>query len=680
MGLRCSERAWDRVILSPVPDLSFEVSRRALFGLWVAPLCGTGPGPARNVILYGSEEPLPEAIRVHAGPVTAEFEPGIAMLRYLRYGDSEILRAVYAAVRDKVWGTVPPRVTNVVTEQRADSFRITFDVECKQDDIDFRWTGTITGDPAGTVRFDFAGRAESTFQKNRLGFAVLHPIKECAGRVARIETADGGWQEGRFPDAISPHQPFLNLRAISHGVAPGVWAEVRMEGDIFEMEDHRNWTDHNYKTYCTPLARPYPVEVRQGQEIRQSVTVKLTGAARPTRASRSGEVTIGEGDGAIVSVPAVGVGMAAFAPRLTDAEAGRLRAAGLRHLRVDLPLYEASWRERWARAAAESAAMGAGIEAAVHVSGNAEQELREFAAARGGARVVRWLLFHKDEASTRERWIGVARKHLTGAPLGAGTDQFFTELNRERPPVSAIDFTCYSINPQVHAFDNRSLVENLEAQAETVRSCRKFAGGKPIAVTPVTFRMRFNPQAKGSPEKTAPGRLPARVDPRQMSLFGAAWTVGSLKHLAEAGAASITYYETHGWGGLMETAQGSAEPGLFRSTPGMVFPLYHVLADFCEAPPAAKVRPTTTSDPLRACALLIEWGRRRRLLAANLTPTEQVIAIDGGLAGPRARLRVIDEHSSGAEDIRRTFAPAGPQRGSYRIGLGAYAVALLESA
>ena len=36
-----------------------------------------------------------------------------------------------------------------------------------------------------------------------------------------------------------------------------------------------------------------------------------------------------------------------------------------------------------------------------------------------------------------------------------------------------------------------------------------------------------------------------------MSLFAAAWTVGSLAGLAEAGVASITYYETVGWRGIM---------------------------------------------------------------------------------------------------------------------------------
>ena len=79
-----------------------------------------------------------------------------------------------------------------------------------------------------------------------------------------------------------------------------------------------------------------------------------------------------------------------------------------------------------------------------------------------------------------------------------GTNNYFTELNRERPPKNAGDGTCYSINPQVHAFDNATLVENLEAQASTVHTARSFAGDRWIAVTPVTLRPRFIP-ANGAP-------------------------------------------------------------------------------------------------------------------------------------------------------------------------------------
>ena len=45
--------------------------------------------------------------------------------------------------------------------------------------------------------------------------------------------------------------------------------------------------------------------------------------------------------------------------------------------------------------------------------------------------------------------------------------------------------------------------------------------------------------------------MPPQIEYRQMSLAGAAWTVGSLKYLLESGVASLTYYETVGERGFM---------------------------------------------------------------------------------------------------------------------------------
>ncbi len=652
-----------------------EFSRRQILALLVVPARAADTLP-RNVMLYGREDALPNAIALKAGPVTALFEPELGFLRYVRYGEAEILRGLYCAVRDKVWGTVAPKVSNLALETKTNSFRLTFDVANIEGDIDFGWQGVITGDAGGTVRFEFNGKARSTFLKNRLGFAVLHPIKECAGKKAYIEHGSGAKEEGLFPDAISPHQPFVDLRAISHEVAPGVMAEVRFEGEVFETEDHRNWTDHNYKTYCTPLAKPYPVEVPNGAEVRQAVTIRLNNA-KPVEARGRIELEMVAVDAPAVKMPSIGTALAADQPALTAGELARLRAAGFKHLRVDLRLYDDSWKSAWERAAAT----GFPLEAAVFLSNNAEDELKQVALKQ--ARIARWMIFHRDESSTSEKWIVLARKHLKSAPIGSGTNSFFTELNRERPPVAAIDFACYSMNPQVHAFDNMSLVENLEGQAHTVRSGHKFLGAKPIAVSPVTFKQRFNPQAKGAPEAVAAGRLPSRIDPRQMSLFGAAWTLGSVKQLAENGVQSATYFETHGWGGVMETAEGSRAPSLFRSIPGSVFPLYHVLADVNEFA-GGEVVPLACAEPLRACALALRLGGRKRVLVANFTPVLQQVILPETLLGPRPRVRMMDEHSfeslcTAPEAFRRSpGASVEPRMNGLTITLLPYACARID--
>src|SRR5262249_6894570 len=147
----------------------------------LAPASVPAQGLAPSVIYYGTSKPLPRRLELTAGPLSLTFEPELAFIRYIRFGEGEVLRGIYAAVRDRSWLTVSPNVTNVVSRTSGDSFELTFDVECKQDDIDYFWNGRITGSSRGAVRFEFDGLARSGFMRNRIGFCVLHPIAECAG-------------------------------------------------------------------------------------------------------------------------------------------------------------------------------------------------------------------------------------------------------------------------------------------------------------------------------------------------------------------------------------------------------------------------------------------------------------------------------------------------------------------
>ena len=55
-------------------------------------------------------------------------------------------------------------------------------------------------------------------------------------------------------------------------------AVLTFEGDVFETEDQRNWTDASYKTYSRPLEQPFPYFVNKGDSIEQKVSLKLTTA------------------------------------------------------------------------------------------------------------------------------------------------------------------------------------------------------------------------------------------------------------------------------------------------------------------------------------------------------------------------------------------------------------------
>jgi D-apionolactonase len=621
-------------------------------------------------------------MELHAGPIAMLFEPETTFLRYVRLGDREIVRAIYGAVRDRNWDTVTPQVSDVHLDSHDGGFQLTFDALCQEGDVDFRWAGTITGDTQGTITYTFDGTAHSTFLRNRIGLCLLHPIRECAGEPCTVEHTDSSVEPSAFPRSISPHQPIMDIQAITHTVVPGVTAEVRFEGDVFEMEDQRNWTDASYKTYSTPLSQPFPVEVPTGTRIRQSVTIRLTGEVLPEfeKPPAADPAAAGEHvvrvDGGEIPLPRLGLGIASDGRPLGDTARDLLRALRLSHLRVDLRLAASGYRDVLERATVDARAIGASLEAAIFLSDAAEAELASFVDVARTIQppVAHWLIFHEQEKSTSERWVLLARRYLSrydpAIPLGSGTDVYFTELNRGRPTpgaLEALDLVCYSINPQVHAFDGASLVESLEGQAATVESGRQIAGVKPLAITPVTLRPRFNPNATGSDPAPAPGELPYQVDPRQSTPFCAAWTVGSLKQLSQDGVASVTYFETTGNRGLMADAPGDPAGAL------AVFPVYHVFAavgDFA----GGMVVPTTSSNPLAVEALALQDGPRHRVLLANLTAHPQQVRLEDERFGGTGQVRSLNLLGERDEAVQ----PLAPHGGAVSLTLPPHAIARVD--
>src|SRR6185436_10820871 len=122
------------------------------------------------------------------------------------------------------------------------------------------------------------------------GFVVLHPLKGVAGQAVDIEHVDGSKVKSKFPELVNPIQPVLNIRSLTHEVMPGLEATVLMEGDTFEMEDHRNWSDASFKTYVRPLSRPWPYTLEAGTPVKQVIQVTLTGGAAKRRIDAGGNV------------------------------------------------------------------------------------------------------------------------------------------------------------------------------------------------------------------------------------------------------------------------------------------------------------------------------------------------------------------------------------------------------
>jgi len=136
---------------------------------------------------------------------------------------------------------------------------------------------------------------------------------------------------------------------------------------------------------------------------------------------------------------------------------------------------------------------------------------------------------------------------------------------------------------------------------------------------------------------------PARWLSVRRSASRAAWTAGSLARLALLdGLHSVTYFETTGWRGVMETAAGSPMPGLFPSLPGGVFPLFHVFAAFAEG---KSILPTRSTHPLLFDGFcIIGHDGLRRWGVANLTATPRLIRVAAG--GSAATVRLLDESNA----------------------------------
>jgi hypothetical protein len=587
----------------------------------------------RNILLYGREADLPKPVPLRAGPLTMLFEAGD--LRYVRLGEHEIIRRIYVAVRDHNWATIAMQMSDLEIDAAQDHFTITYTADHRERNIDFHWNATIQGTDDGRISFAMQGQARSTFLRNRIGFCVLHP-PQCAGAPCRVVQEFGDVVEKPFPRLIAPapkEDPFQEIREMSYRVAEGVRAQLRFEGDVFETEDQRNWIDGSYKTFCTPLRLPFPVKIEAGAEVSQRVELQVRTDRQVVAVSNQKDANRLRISRQAIPLPAIGLVLSKHSHNASQID--RLKALTLSHVRTESHLGDAAARSDYLLAADNAARIGAPLEIAVFVSkgADAQQQLEELAGwVQPDHSIAHWLIFQEGDKTTRPECLAAARKALgrrtPSAKIGGGSAVYFTELNRERPGLHGAHLLCYSVNPQVHAFDNTSLIENALAIGYTVESARALGGGRPVAITPITLRPRFNPDATGAASESTENAMPAAVDPRQMSLFGAVWTLASFKAIAESAAASATYYETVGWLGVMERDEGPPATDGFRSLPGGVFPLYHVFAavgDFR----GGEVIACQSTRPLAVTGLVLRQGDRLRIILANLTADAQQAAIEG---------------------------------------------------
>jgi hypothetical protein len=606
---------------------------------------------------YGRDVPPPAIARLKAGKLDVEFQDGD--LRYIQYAGRELIRRIYVAIRDVNWNTVPANMTNLAIDTEADRFHVQFDAFHQAGSLEYRWHASIEGKPDGTIEYTMDGLAGRDFRYCRIGFCVLHPIEGIAGSPYHGVTPEGTFS-GVLSRLVEP-QRIVNgfevpitpsCSSLTIATPDGTKITTDFEGDLFEMEDQRNWTDGSYKTYCTPLSLGYPHNATANQVFHQKVIVRADMLKKSEGVVKIDDQAVrltveAESDDRL---PKLGVGMANQGSDPGSREIELLSRLQLDHLKIELHFQDPSWPEQLERAIVQASQIGSALELAIFLTDDSEEALEALKPHLTEVPLARVIVFHESEApngTTSARWMKLVHKHLSAAfprtKFIGGTNGNFAELNRQPPDTSVMDGVSYPINPQVHMPDERSLIEAIEAQRDTVITARSYCDALPICISSVTLKPPFNQAATEAEAPQDPNELPAPVDPRQMTLFAAAWTVGSLRSLASGGADSITYYEMTGWSGLMETKAGSPLPEKFRSFPGMIFPVYWIfefLADF----KSAKLIQLSSDRPLLVTGLALIKDHRFGLLMSNLQPSAQSVRI-GSLPVGEATLRRLNQDS-----------------------------------
>lgn len=561
-----------------------------------------------NQQLYGSDAPLPAYTELRAGPLTVGYEEGA--FRYFRWGNDELLRMIYVSMRDENWGTLVPIRSNEEVIIDTNHFRVHYDCHYERDStILFSWKVTAEGNADGSFNMTIYGLAHQSFLRNRAGFCILHPIQGIAGQPCQLLHPDGQWETTQFPKSISPENPFKELIGMRWQQADGVWLRLDMTGDVFETEDQRNWTDASFKTFCTPSALPTPVQLRAGDRVHQQITFRPEQPLPVSPVPESREVTVQVFGQERTPLPAIGVGSSTEAWVLTETAQRTLQSCHFAHYRIDVVPVQASWKTAFLADVSNAFACEIPVLVALHLTDNHVAELSDFLAVVQQHEVVlaELMLLPVNEPVTTAAILATApdilRNVLPQTRIGAGTNYNFTELNRNRLATGGLDFISYSIHPQVHAFDNRSMVETLDTQGDTVQTARTFAGPVPVHVSPVTLRQRVNPYAHDPKDRVQTNDQ--KADPRQPSLWAAGWTLGSIKYLAEAGAESITYFQTVGHQGVF-------------SADGYAYPLGLLLSAVQEFRAGEVIR-TESSQPLACSTLLLTNTTRRCWLVANHT-------------------------------------------------------------
>jgi D-apionolactonase len=678
---------------------------------------------------YGTKQAIPAVRRLTAGPWSVLLMQG--MLRDICYDGIEVIRSIAYLVRDRDWGTCVPELRGLAVDEQGSGFRIAYEARCDNADGQLlAYRILIECEAQGGLSFHAVCTAQTEFVTARCGFCILHPIDGVAGAPARVEHGDGSIERSHFPEAIDPWQPFMDIRSIEHELKQGLTVRCELSGDVFEMEDQRNWSDASFKTYSRPLALPWPYTLAAGEVNEQSVRLMVKAGDEPVGGEQAtgkpagdkraddrdaGDKPVGDkqgrdrpaGDGHVAKsasaedIAVVSLSQSLHAPRTVMAALGlavapleiesvlanleRLAELAPQHLLLHFdPLAGHGLSElRQYVYLVRRSGLPATLECALPGVDAPGRELATLAAwvEQAGLPLTGVVVspsVHRESnppgsisppCPPLDEVYREARRAFPGLRLGGGMLSYFTELNRKRPPLELVDVVTHATCPIVHAADDRSVMETLEAVPHITRSCRALIGSRPYVIGPVSIGMRQNPYGSRVMPNPARERIAmAEDDPRQHGLFGAAWLAGYAAALADADLECLTLGALTGPRGLI-------------ADDGQRYPVFAVAAVLARLAGATRIACRSTRGRDVAAFAARAASGVTTLVIANLTPDEQGCRLDpaGTLCDEmkQARIATLDEQSfmrlrQGLPEWRRYDAARG------QLTLKSFACVLLE--
>ncbi|WP_138945897.1 hypothetical protein [Plantibacter sp. M259] len=523
-----------------------------------------------------------DALAVGRGPWSASLRG--SELDDIAFDGELVLRSIRFVVRDQDWKTLPVIVDAVDHTTSGLHLR----GRAGDDGEVVAWSLSVDLG-ASTLRVAVRAEVTAAFRRARIGLIVLQS-PALAGTELVVGHPEGSTTTTRLPERVAPHQPAIRIESLAW-TGDRIATMARFSGDVFEMEDQRNWTDASFKTYSTPLSLPFPVALAVGDVVEQSVEVSCAWVDAAERADAPLATPL-----AVTVVPEtelagkradpvpepvegrIGAPLDSVVPTIStsvssDPDGGRAGAVvpdTIAGILVEIDPTNPDWPAILDRAVRQAGSRPLDLRLVLGTGEEAEPVLRRLRDA--AVPVVRVGAFHRrthlSEVTLLTTLGDVLQALWAEGPtphpeLVGGTRAHFTELNRNHARLERwAGPVALSITPFMHDRGGHQLVESLGMQAVVVADAVRIADGRPLHVGPVTLGARYNAVATtrasagdaSDPELRAgfgAEHVPGATDDRQSAEALGAWVVGSVAALAVPGVESLSYFEATGPRGLV---------------------------------------------------------------------------------------------------------------------------------